>query len=150
MRLLDHRRGEQRRHTGDTRDGGNDGQREPDPASHAEAILEPIGDRGEIDRQEDGEKEEQQDVDDLENEQDGEGRNKERHERGARQPGGGRGRSRGTVQLFCSASSSSSSSASFAPLPSALACSWVPPGSNPILRFSASSCSSAVAFTSIP
>src|SRR2546422_5840125 len=102
-------------------------------------MLEPIGDCREIDGQQNREKDEQQDIDDLEDEPNDEGRNKERHKRGARQPI--RGRSLGPVQLFCSASSSSSNSASFAPLPSALACSWVPPGSNPILRFSASSCS---------
>src|SRR6267143_3159274 len=111
-------------------------------------MLEPIGDCREIDGQQNREKDDQQDIDDLEDKPNDEGRNKERHKRGARQPV--RGRSVGTVQLFCSASSSSSSSASFAPLPNARACSCVPPGSSPILRLSASSCSSALAFTSIP
>src|SRR6185295_7026971 len=127
---------------------GHHGDRQARPTHQLEAPRQPVGDGGEVDGKQDGDEDQQQDVDHPDDEPDGQGRNEERHERGARQPGGGRAGF--SAQRPCSASSSSTMSASLAPLPSAFASGAEPAGRRPIFCFSAISCSSALAFTSRP
>jgi len=86
LRLVDHRPHEQRADPDYRREGRQDRRGEADPTRHAEAPLQYVGDGGEVDAAQHGDKHEQQHLDHPDDEPDGEGRNEERHERGARQP----------------------------------------------------------------
>jgi len=90
LRLLHDRRENDGADPRDARQGREHGGGEAEWPGQAKAALEQVGNGREVHRAEHRDEHEDQHLDHPHDEQDGEGGNEERHERGARQPTGGR------------------------------------------------------------